>query len=63
MKNVLTINVPFTAPWAVPYGSAVVNGILDHHGYNTTAWDLNIDLIKEFENHRSEEHTSELQSH
>jgi radical SAM superfamily enzyme YgiQ (UPF0313 family) len=51
MKNVLTINVPFTAPWGLPYGSAVVNGILHHHGYNATTWDLSIDLTNQFRSH------------
>lgn len=49
MKNVLTIVVPFTAPWTLPYGAATVNGILHHHGYRGEIWDLSIDLITHFE--------------
>lgn len=48
MQNILTIVVPFTATWALPYGPAVVNGILENHGYKTTAWDLSLDLINHF---------------
>jgi len=48
LQKILTINVPFTAPWALPYGSAVVNGILDHHGYQVKSWDLSIDTVRQF---------------
>jgi radical SAM superfamily enzyme YgiQ (UPF0313 family) len=48
MKSVLTIVVPFTVPWALPYGTAVVNGILKDQGYSTQAWDLSIDLTCQF---------------
>jgi radical SAM superfamily enzyme YgiQ (UPF0313 family) len=48
MQRVLTINIPFTVPWAVPYGPAVVNGILKHAGYNVTIWDMSIDFRKQF---------------
>jgi radical SAM superfamily enzyme YgiQ (UPF0313 family) len=49
MKNVLTIVVPFTASWALPYGAAVVNGILKNKNYLPHAWDLSIDLTRRFE--------------
>ena len=47
-KNVLTINVPFTMPDALPYGPAVINGILNHNGYNAITWDLSIDIYRKF---------------
>lgn len=50
MKKVLTINVPFTVDYAIPYGSAVVNGILKSQGYNVQAWDLSIDIINKYKN-------------
>lgn len=62
MKRVLTINIPFTVPWALPYGSAVVNGILQDGGYETTAWDLSIDLTRKFRNHKEFEIFSHLLS-
>lgn len=49
MQKILTINVPFTVTWALPYGPAVVNGVLKHAGFEATAWDLSIDLIRKFE--------------
>lgn len=48
MKKVLTINVPFTVDWAIPYGSAVVNGILKFQGYDVQAWDLSIDFTNKY---------------
>ena len=51
MKNVLTINVPFTVDWAVPYGLPVVNGILKNQGYSVESWDLSIKLTNQFENY------------
>ena len=51
MQKVLTINVPFTTPWALPYGPAVVNGLLQKAGYETLAWDLSIDLYRQFHKH------------
>ena len=48
MKKVLTINIPFTVPWALPYGPAVVNGVLKHAGYNATIWDMSIDFRHAF---------------
>ena len=48
MQKVLTIVVPFTANWALPYGPAVVNGILKNHGYDVCIWDLSIDLHLKF---------------
>jgi len=50
--RVLTINVPVTMPWALPYGPAVVNGILKQAGYAVDTWDLNIDLHQEFNSHQ-----------
>lgn len=34
----------------IPYGPAVVNGILSSNGYESTVWDLNIDLHNQFKN-------------
>lgn len=51
MQKVLTINVPFTTPWALPYGPAVVNGLLQKANYETLAWDLSIDLYRQFHTH------------
>lgn len=48
MQKVLTINVPFTAIWAVPYGPAVVNGMLKSQGYDVEAWDLSIDFYNNY---------------
>lgn len=48
MKNVLIINIPFTVPWAVPYGPTIVSGILTANGYNSTVWDMSIDLRTQF---------------
>lgn len=54
MKNrVLIINVPYFVPTVVPYGPAVVSGILNANGYEASSWDLNIDLYNEF-NQRTE---------
>lgn len=53
MKKVLTINIPFTVPWALPYGPAVVNGVLKHAGYDATIWDMSIDFRRAF-NHDTE---------
>lgn len=35
----------------IPYGPAVVNGILRHHGYDSSVWDLNIDLYHAYPLH------------
>lgn len=50
-KNVLTVNVPFTMPDALPYGPAVINGILNYSGYNAKTWDLSIDIYRKFLNY------------
>ena len=47
-SSVLTINVPFTEPWGLPYGPAVVNGVLKSAGYDVQIWDLSIDLYTQF---------------
>jgi len=44
-KKVLTIAVPILSVEVVPYGPAFINGILKHNGYDSSAWDLNIDLF------------------
>lgn len=49
--QVLTINLPVTVTSALPYGSAVLNGVLKQHGYKVKAWDLNIAVHKKF-NHK-----------
>jgi radical SAM superfamily enzyme YgiQ (UPF0313 family) len=51
MGSILTINIPFTMTWALPYGPAVVNGIFKDRGYTVNAWDLSIELIRQFEHH------------
>lgn len=48
LMNVLTIPVPVFVTWAAPYGPAVINGILTHHGYNTRTWDMFIDMARDF---------------
>ena len=48
MNNVLIINTPYYVPDAVPYGPAIVSGILNNNGYNCSTWDLNIDLYHQF---------------
>ncbi len=48
MNKVLTINIPFTTPWALPYGLAVVNGILKADGYDVEAWDLSIEFANKY---------------
>jgi radical SAM superfamily enzyme YgiQ (UPF0313 family) len=48
LEKILLINVPYFVPDAVPYGPAVVSGILNHHGYHTATWDINIDLYNAF---------------
>lgn len=54
-ETVLTIVVPIrlavtnsTTISNVPYGPAVVNGILNDNGYNGYVWDLNIDMYYQF---------------
>lgn len=47
-KNTLIINSPYFVPTVVPYGPAVVSGILNHNGYPTTSWDLSIDIFHQF---------------
>lgn len=47
-QRVLTINVPVTMPWALPYGPAVISGILTNAGFEAETWDLNIDLFQDF---------------
>lgn len=47
-KKVLTIAVPILSIEVVPYGPAFINGILKHNGYDSSAWDLNIDLFHQF---------------
>lgn len=53
-KKVLTIAVPILSIETVPYGPAVINGILRYHGYDCSAWDLNIDLYHRFKNEWNE---------
>jgi radical SAM superfamily enzyme YgiQ (UPF0313 family) len=48
-NKVLTINLPYTVPNAIPYGPAVINGVLKAHGYETSTWDLSIDLHNHFQ--------------
>lgn len=50
MTKALCIVVPFTVPWALPYGPVVVSGLLKDAGYDTEVWDLSLDLISQFEN-------------
>jgi radical SAM superfamily enzyme YgiQ (UPF0313 family) len=53
-QKTLTIVVPIRTVFVnqgtgeIPYGPAVVNGILKHHGYDAHVWDLNIDLYRAF---------------
>jgi hypothetical protein len=47
-EKTLVIAVPILVPDALPYGPAVVSGILKHHGYDSTVWDLNIDLYQRY---------------
>lgn len=48
MHSVLTINVPYFQNNAIPYGPAVVNGILSSAGYQVLFWDANIELYHQF---------------
>jgi radical SAM superfamily enzyme YgiQ (UPF0313 family) len=50
-KKILTINVPYTVPHAIPYGPAVINGVLKSQGFDTITWDLSIDIHNHFCNH------------
>lgn len=45
----LVICVPMLDPTNVPYGPAVVNGILQQNGYSSQVWDLNVDLHEHFQ--------------
>lgn len=49
----LIVNIPYYVPDAIPYGPAVVSGLLNDNGYDCQTWDLNIDLYDEF--HKREE--------
>jgi len=54
-EKALVITVPIVATeynseqGVVPYGPAVVSGILTANGFDSTTWDLNIDLFRKFE--------------
>jgi len=50
-EKVLIIAVPVLVVNNVPYGPAVVSGILKHHGYDSTVWDLNVDLYQKYRDH------------
>lgn len=58
--SVLTVNIPYTVHWALPYGPAVVNGILTHHGYTTKTWDLSTELHNELSDHKDYEKLLQL---
>lgn len=45
----LVICVPMLDPTNIPYGPAVVSGILQHNGYSSQVWDLNVDLHEKFQ--------------
>ena len=47
-KKVLTIAVPILSIETVPYGPAVINGLLKNQGYDSVAWDLNIELYHSY---------------
>jgi radical SAM superfamily enzyme YgiQ (UPF0313 family) len=47
-ENTLIIATPVLMPNTLPYGPAVVSGILTQANYNSTVWDLNIDLHQKY---------------
>ena len=47
-KTSLIITVPVLSVDNVPYGPAVVSGLLGQHGIHSEIWDLNIDLYHQF---------------
>lgn len=49
LEKALIISVPILSTNTVPYGPAVVSGILNKHGYDSTVWDLNIDLFHKYQ--------------
>ena len=50
-EKILIIAVPVLMTDSLPYGPAVVSGILKQHGYDSTVWDLNIDLYQRYTDH------------
>jgi len=50
-QKVLIIAVPVLVTNTMPYGPAVVNGILKKNGYDSIVWDLNIDLYQKYKDH------------
>jgi len=47
-EKILVIAVPVLMPDSIPYGPSVVSGILKKHDYDSSVWDLSIDLFHKY---------------